>query len=172
VVGTTNASEYLKDLTGNRRFWPVLCKRFDVKALKRDRDQLWAEAAEREATGGSIRLPRELWPIAAREQAKRLTEDPYLPALQHELGDIERGKISSKALWEILDLKVGHLHQDQSRRVSDAMKRLGWRRPNSAMTIKVDGKDVVGWVKGEKPWPEIVVQRCSDGTISIVQEDG
>jgi predicted P-loop ATPase len=75
IVGTTNDLEYLRDTTGNRRFWPVRCKGFDIEALRRDRDQLWTEAAAREATGVSIRLAKELWPMAGVEQEKRLTKD-------------------------------------------------------------------------------------------------
>jgi hypothetical protein len=82
IAATTNDLEYLRDTTGNRRFWPVRCQRFDVAALKQDRDQLWAEAATREATGVSIRLGQELWPKASEQQAQRLTEDPWLYALK------------------------------------------------------------------------------------------
>src|SRR5262249_47016077 len=60
IAGTTNKSEYLRDTTGNRRYWPVLIVQFDLAALRRDLDQLWAEAAVREAKGESIRLAREL----------------------------------------------------------------------------------------------------------------
>src|SRR5262249_40564267 len=72
ICGTTNSERYLRDRTGNRRFWPVRVGRFDLEALKRDLNQLWAEAAAREAApGASIRLPEALWAEAAKEQQAR-----------------------------------------------------------------------------------------------------
>ena len=44
-IGTTNSKEFLTDTTGNRRWLPMTTGRIDCKAIERDRDQLWAEAA-------------------------------------------------------------------------------------------------------------------------------
>jgi hypothetical protein len=51
LIGTTNSAAYLNDSTGARRFWPVRVNRFDVAAIVRDRDQLWAEAVARVKQG-------------------------------------------------------------------------------------------------------------------------
>ncbi len=45
-VGTTNQVEFLADETGERRFLPVEVGPANVEAIKRDREQLWAEARE------------------------------------------------------------------------------------------------------------------------------
>ena len=47
-IGTSNADDYLKDTTGNRRFWPVevsgKCKAKPWEITDEMRDQIWAEA--------------------------------------------------------------------------------------------------------------------------------
>lgn len=43
-IGTVNDGQYLKDPTGNRRFWPVKVGKCDVKGFLKVREQLFAEA--------------------------------------------------------------------------------------------------------------------------------
>lgn len=56
VVGTTSATDYLKDDGGNRRIIAIRVQQFDLERLRVIRDQLWAEAVVAEATGSPIHL--------------------------------------------------------------------------------------------------------------------
>lgn len=70
-IGTTNSDEYLKDETGNRRFWPVRCNRIDLDGLRRDRDMLLAEAVHRYRSGERWWLDGAENDLAAIEQDAR-----------------------------------------------------------------------------------------------------
>jgi hypothetical protein len=168
--GTTNKTEYLRDTTGNRRSWPVQVQRFDLDTLRRDRDQLWAEASVREAKGESIRLRRELWQAAAQQQQQRLADDPFVAVLDLYLGNLE-GKIKSVDVLTILDLRGAQLTQEAYMRASDAMKRIGWKRPNKAGMLRFDGgKPVVAFVRGKPPYWKIDVERDPQHGLSVVSE--
>lgn len=157
IVGTTNSERYLRDLTGNRRFWPVRVEGFDLDRLRADVDQLWAEAAEREATGESIRLDPALWAAAGEEQDARRVEDPFALALSLALGD-QTGKISAHAVWDVLRIPVGQRTQEHNARVGDAMRELGFERTK----LRFGGQPEWAYVRGT---PE---ERCQ----FIVLDDG
>ena len=79
-IGTTNSTCFLRDDTGNRRFWPVrLGDTAPVKTVWADLtqpaiDQLWAEAKFYYLDGETLILPPEL-EAAALEQQRDFTED-------------------------------------------------------------------------------------------------
>ena len=77
-AGSVNHTEYLRDATGGRRFWPVTCGEIDVDELRRDRDQLWAEAVVRYRAGDPWWLDTaELNRAAEQEQEDRFEGDPW-----------------------------------------------------------------------------------------------
>jgi hypothetical protein len=76
-AGSTNSSEYLKDETGNRRFWPVRIGQVDVKRLRSERDQIWSEATARFLAGEPWHLSRELEVLASEEQDARRIADSW-----------------------------------------------------------------------------------------------
>jgi len=172
IIGTTNDEQYLRDLTGNRRFWPARVRRFDLETLQRDRDQLWAEAAAREASGASIRLPEELWPAAAAEQQARMVENPFVTVLDRVLreknddfvdgvwveGKPMEGKIEAEHVWTILGVKPAQRSQTQFELLGDAMKQLGWERDR----LRVGGgKRSYFYTRGQKPHELIEVYLIS-----------
>jgi predicted P-loop ATPase len=76
-IATTNDEHYLKDQTGNRRYWPLACKAIEVQAIRRDRDQLWAEALTRYRNGERWHLEGEEKTLAEIEQEDRREIDPW-----------------------------------------------------------------------------------------------
>jgi hypothetical protein len=128
IIGTTNETAgYLRDSTGNRRYWPIRIEQFDLEALRRDRDQLWAEAAHYEALGESIRLDPALYGDATNEQSDREADDPMMVEISESIGML-KGKIFMRDLWALLNIEPGKATQDQNARLGAAMHKLGWER--------------------------------------------
>lgn len=71
--GTSNEGEFLKDATGNRRFWPVdvgehPAKKSVWKDLPQEVDQIWAEAYVYWMLGEELYLPKEIEALAETQQ--------------------------------------------------------------------------------------------------------
>ena len=149
IWATTNNTAYLKSQTGNRRFWPFSVGEIDIKALKRDRDQLLAEAVELEKTGISIVLARDLWSVAAVEQEQRREVDPWEDVLRNCKGSFAAGeyRVLTEDLLTI-ELAIPKERQtfQHTKRVGDCMRLLGWRGPKQ---IRVGGRNGRGYWRTE-----------------------
>lgn len=78
-IGTTNADTYLRDITGNRRFWPVKVPggtgRGSWELTREEVELIWAEALHYYKQGETLHLPKELEPIAVQEQKEAMEQD-------------------------------------------------------------------------------------------------
>jgi len=133
-IGTTNADTYLRDETGNRRFWPVQVGAvgpLDVEALKRDRDQLWAEAVAQVVAGArwylDAKLDAEAFKQATEKQAAAQHQDPWdLLVAQYVAG--KEAVLVESILVDVLRLEAGRWGRSEQMRVSAILRRLGWSR--------------------------------------------
>lgn len=103
-AGTTNMSEWLDDVTGNRRWWPVLVGNdIDTDGLKAVRDQLWAEARTRYLAGEEHWLSRDQDAIADHHRMRREIEDPWI-GIVREWATRTRGSKNRKAAYSMAEI--------------------------------------------------------------------
>lgn len=136
-AGTVNHTDYLRDETGNRRFWPVRCadSRIEIDRLVADRDQLWAEAV-------AAYKAKEKWWLtdekpARVEQEDRMQVDVWEEPIARFLEGVVRrsGPLLRERAYTVvadvlaaLQIPVERQGQSESRRAVAILKRLGWHR--------------------------------------------
>jgi predicted P-loop ATPase len=150
-VGTTNQTVYLYDETGNRRSWPVTANKVSLEALKRDRDQLWAEAKARFDAGENWWPSREFErQYIMPEQQARYQEDawtekiidylnkPFLAAQPPEKVTI--GMVAQGALH----IEPKEMGRGESDRIAKILTGLKWSR-----STKIKGQQT--WLRPPPP---------------------
>ena len=142
-VGTTNADTFLKDATGDRRFWPLEVHSVNVDALTAMRSQLLAEALHRVNAG------ERYWPtreeereLVFPEQAPFKRVDEWENVLDEYVNDTSRPHISDVARIDrdffpsteiydkALNIKADRIdgNGQMDTRIVNAMKALGFER--------------------------------------------
>jgi predicted P-loop ATPase len=131
-AGTTNEREFLRDTTGNRRFWPIGTPQLDIEALKRDREMIWAEAVR------LFKNHEPWWPNRdfeqehmVPEQEARVVADPWLQPIETWLSGSDRDRTtptSFEIAKEALDIPIGQIHSGHTRRIAAIMRSLSWEQ--------------------------------------------
>ena len=80
-IGTTNETQFLRDTTGNRRFWVVDTPNEPAKDMWDDLTadtvaKIWAEAVEMYKAGEDLYLPKDLEAVAREVQEEYEEENP------------------------------------------------------------------------------------------------
>lgn len=134
-VGTVNHFQYLRDSSGNRRYWPVRCARVDLKDLGEERDQLWAEALHRYRAREPWWVMPEERLVFEAEQDARYVGDAWEAKIVSWLegkGKDQPAPIQSASTTEImawaLSLEPAKWAQAEQIRIGNIMERIGWDR--------------------------------------------
>jgi putative DNA primase/helicase len=171
---------YLKDETGNRRFWPVKCgvdwaegKKVDTDALAEVRGQLWAEARDRYAAGEQWWLEDHLEADAAAETAKRLELDTWYDDIAAYI--VGKDFVTSGEIFDnVVHVEMKDRDLAKQRRIGKALRSLKWM-PG---TGRVNGKSKqgfkapAGWLasKGEGTVVQLFPQQA-EGTSADFDAD-
>lgn len=143
--GTTNTREFLRDTTGNRRFWPI--EVFPDRAERShwehlgdyEVSQIWAEVLTWFKAGETLELDQEAREEAARQQASHMESDPREGIIQEWLDtpieddmgrptDDLRDRVCAAQIWtECLGKKRGDMKPWDGKDIMDILRRIpGW----------------------------------------------
>jgi putative DNA primase/helicase len=125
--GTVNHGTYLRDTTGNRRYWPVAIERADIEKLERDRDQLWAEAVARYREGVRWWVAEEERETFELEQELRYVGDAFEEEIRSWA--LEKSEFTmGQALADCLKLERSKWSRAEQTRVGEVLATLGWAK--------------------------------------------
>lgn len=122
-AATCNPQQYLRDETGGRRFWPIRCGLVDTAALRRDRDQLWAEATALYRQGEQTWATAEM-KYLTEAQDGRFSTDPWEELLIEHVLYLK--EVSIMQIMDHLLIEKARQTQADKNRIAKILSRLGF----------------------------------------------
>lgn len=122
VSGTHNPSGqgYLKDPTGNRRFWPLPVERVDINRVKADRDQIWAEAVALYEAGQEWWLTPDEEVECDRLTTERRSVDPWAYKIEDAVGI--GNSVTLREVLERLAIPAAQQNELTVKRIGDFLR--------------------------------------------------
>jgi putative DNA primase/helicase len=141
---TSERDNYLSDIRGRRRYWPLRCRKIHIDTLIEQRDNLFAEAVMLYKRGQTY---WEMPESTDEEQRARSEPDPWAEKViytaetyfENSACDIFRAKITCSFLLEQLGVTLDRQSQTERNRVSAILDSNGWkihRTPNARLWYK------------------------------------
>lgn len=157
-AATTNAAEYLKDWTGNTRFWPLAIGEFiDLEGLALARDQLWAEAVALYRQGErAYPTPEQERELFKPEQDKRMIVHPWQEMIGEYVDFLTRPVSTREIMRDALKIDLSRVNPQggEAQRVGQILNGLGYTKAQ----VTVMGRREWVWEK-----PIAVQQESGDG---------
>ena len=126
LCGSTNPEEFLRDPTGNRRFWVLKVKdNIEIQWIDEYRDQLWAEAVVQHHAGEVYHLTPEENKCLKELQEPHMEHDEWtLPVMTYV--DSQREVRIADILSCGFEMPVGQWKRADEMRVAAVLRRAGW----------------------------------------------
>jgi predicted P-loop ATPase len=100
-IGTTNETLFLRDRTGNRRWWPVSVGKVDLELLQKDVEQLWAEAVHLYQLGQPWHLTGDALTLAENAQAERVDLTELDVAVANYLSQLTTDTVTTREVFRV-----------------------------------------------------------------------
>jgi predicted P-loop ATPase len=158
--GTTNTKEFLRDPTGNRRFWPLDVDPTKAKLSHWDHlgeyevQQVWAEVYQWFKSNESLLLDDKAHLAAEREQNAHMMIDPKEGMLRSWLDEEEmeedlptgraRTQVCAVQVWtDCFNKRRGDISAWESKNIADLLRRVGWKEKPGRITVNGYGRQNV-----------------------------
>lgn len=186
MVGTANNDDFLKDDTGERRFWVTrVMKRIDLKWIKAHRDEIWGAAMSLYLAGKENETECLWWLTPEEEAIANITRQEFKD-VDVWLEDIQNIVLNStftttSHVLERLGVPVAQRNGITKKRVSSCLKSLGFEsgwvakraallKGTSALTVTPAFKDYlatlgIGVIKGWQRPPIAVTQEDTEAML-------
>lgn len=143
-AGTTNESQFINDMTGSRRYWPIMVGDIDLAWVQEHRDQLWAEALVEYKAGETWWLEESTEKKREKESLAFRQDDPWAAVLDPWLTSNFGQTISTRTIMEeALKLEKYQMNRRVEMRIAEIMNEFGYRRVRKRM----GGTRVYSWEK-------------------------
>ncbi len=162
LIGTTNESTYLRDRTGNRRFWPIPVKQIiKIEWLEKYRAQLFAEAFALYMAGEDCIPTREdeerlFVPVQEARLVETAVTSELMAVLNRESRSGEPGVgvnrltdfVTLSQLTKALNVDAGKSNAGLESQIRSWMNQQGW----AYVKKQINGARGYGW-KRPSDWP-------------------